>query len=80
MPQYDQRAAIDALFTEFPQVREDVDSSMAGLFYPEMGCFARYVQRQIDAGNRAELGRCYEWLDLMANDRCRGGRIRYETT
>jgi hypothetical protein len=62
MPQFDQRAAIDAVLQEFPAVRQEIDSSMAGLFYVEMGCFARYVQRQIDAGNRAELARCYELL------------------
>src|SRR5215467_9142157 len=62
MPQFDQRSALDALFREFPEVVEDVENSMSGLFYVEMGCFARYVQRQIDTGNRAEVGRCYEWL------------------
>jgi hypothetical protein len=62
MPQYDQRAAIDAVFKEFPAVRDYVDSSMAGLFYLEMGCFGDYIQRQIDTGNRAELVRCYELL------------------
>src|SRR5207247_11245689 len=62
MPQFDQRSAIDALFREFPEVVQDVQNSMSGLFYMEMACFARYVQRQIDAENRAELARCYEWL------------------
>ena len=62
MPQFDQRSAIDALFREFPEVVRDVQSSMSGLFYMEMGCFANYVQRQIDAENRAEVARCYEWL------------------
>jgi len=62
MPQFDQRSAIDALFREFPEVVQDVQNSMSGLFYMEMVCFARYVQRQIDAENRAELARCYEWL------------------
>ena len=62
MSQYDQRSAIDSLFKEFPEVREEVESSMRGLFYLEMGCFARYVQRQIDTANLVELGRCYEWL------------------
>ena len=62
MPQFDQRSAIDALFREFPEVVLDVQSSMRGLFYMEMGCFARYVQRQIDTENRAEVARCYEWL------------------
>ncbi len=62
MPQFDQRSAIDALFREFPEVVQDVQSSMSGLFYMEMGCFARYVQRQIDTENRAEVARCYECL------------------
>ena len=43
-------------------MRGYIDSSMAGLFYPQMGCFAEYVQVQIDSGNRAELVRCYELL------------------
>lgn len=68
MPQYDRRAAIDELFAEFPAVRSDLSSSMAGLFSIEMGCFARYIQKQIDSGNREEVGRCYEWLlKLMLN-------------
>src|SRR5262245_9613936 len=62
MPQYDQRAAIDELFIEFPAVRSDLSSSMVGLFSLEMGSFGRYIQKQIDSGNREEVGRCYEWL------------------
>ena len=56
---------MDSLFTEFPEVKGDIESSMAGLIYLEMGCFARYLQRQIDTGNRTELARCYEWLKKL---------------
>jgi len=62
MPQFDQQSAIAAVFREFPEVARDVESSMAGLFYMEMSCFARYIQRQIDSGNRTELQRCFESL------------------
>src|SRR4051812_1140651 len=68
MPQFSARGAIDAVFEEFPAVRDDVDSSMVGLFYLEMGCFGRYVQRQIDTGNRAELVRSYELLRKLMLD------------
>lgn len=65
MPQYDQRTAIDELFAEFPAVRSDMTSSMIGLFSIEMGCFARYIQKYIESGNREEVGRCYAWLEKL---------------
>ena len=63
MPQFDQRGTIATLAREFPEIaRELQEQSLAGLFYLEMGCFQRYIQHQIDAENRAEVARCYEWL------------------
>ena len=68
MPQYNPLTVIDDLFATFPAVRSDLSSSMAGLFSIEMRCFAQYIQKQIDAGNRQEVGRCYEWLGKLMLD------------
>lgn len=62
MTQFDRQSAIATVFREFPDAAREADSSMAGLLHMEMSCFARYIQRQIDAGNRVELSRCFEWL------------------
>ena len=63
MPQFDERGTIASLAREFPEIVQELqEQSLAGLFYLEMGCFQRYLQRQIDAENRAEVARCYEWL------------------
>jgi hypothetical protein len=63
MSQFDRHSAIATLAREFPEVAEELqDQSVADLFHMQMHCFGHYVQRQIDAGNRTELARCYEWL------------------
>ena len=46
-----------ALRMRFPDIR--VDESMRGLLYMEVGTFARYTQRHIDANDRDGVEQCF---------------------
>ena len=55
---------LDQLRQAFPDVADELDEeSSQGLPYVQLGTFARYVQRAIDAGTRAEVERCFAVID-----------------
>lgn len=66
MSQFDRHSAIETLAREFADIAGELqDESVAGLFYMQMASFGNYIQHHIDAGNRAEVARCYERLRMF---------------
>jgi hypothetical protein len=50
------------LRVEFPGLVDELDDDVwRGLLHLETACFARFVQRVIDDGDRAEVARCFEF-------------------
>jgi hypothetical protein len=55
---------LERLRQEFPVLVEELDEeSSRELLYVQLGAFARYVQRGIDAGAKAEVERCFAVAD-----------------
>lgn len=62
----DREQMVRILIEEFPSLEEEIrDDVWAGLVHLEIGCFARYTQRQIDGGNREEVQRCFAVADRI---------------
>jgi hypothetical protein len=60
---------VAALLSEFPSIEADLlDKTWSGLLHPQMGCFARYVQTHIDAGDRLCVTRCFALADRFLRE------------
>ena len=69
MGDLDRARMVEILLEAFPAIEPDLLSdSWSELLHPQMGCFAKYAQRQIDEGERAAVQRCFELADRFFRD------------
>ena len=53
------RELVAILLRDVPQIADGLRAE-SGLLHMQVACLTRYIQAQIDDGNRAELARCFE--------------------
>jgi hypothetical protein len=65
----DRQQFVEAAVKAFPALEADIrDETWVGLVHLEVSAFARYTQQQIDAEDRIELKRCFEFARRVLLD------------